>query len=212
MRRICCIFFLACAAFAQGTGPKPKPDDYPVQALAKVLGQPVALGAEFMVHSFSRGEESYIAPEFLVVEVALYPAKDANLTVSPSQFTLRINGKKQVLPPQPPGLVASSLSHPEWQNRPRFEAGGGMGGIGIGTPRPRPTNMPGQQPDGTQDNPSGTEPRPRVSPQQLAVETALPSGEFHKPVSGYLYFSFKGKTSSIKSLDLLYEETVVKLR
>jgi hypothetical protein len=53
---------------------------------------------------------------------------------------------------------------------------------------------------------------PRVSPQDLAAQTALPQGEFRRPVSGFLYFSHKGKTSSIKSLELLYEDAVVKLR
>ncbi len=220
--RSVCFFLIASSAFAQGTEPKAKPEEYPVQAHAKVLGQPVGVGAEFMVHSFSRGEESYIAPEFLVVEVALFPAKGANLSISPSQFTLRINGKKQVLQAQSPEMVASSLDHPQWQNRPRFEAGGGMGGIGVGTGRPQPTNIPGQPPEpGTrlpnppgvpQDNPGAVEPRQRVSPQELAVQTALPSGDFHRPVSGFLYFVYKGKSSSIKSLELQYEDATVKLR
>ena len=208
--RSLCGFLLACAAFAQGTDPKPKAEDYPVQAEAKILGQPVAVGAEFMVHSFSKGEEAYVAPEFIVVEVALYPPKGAKLTVSPSQFSLRINGKKQALLPQSPGLVASSFDHPEWQNRPRFEMGGGMGGIGVGTPQPQPTGIPGRDP--SQQDPYGSENRPRVNPRELAVQTALPMGEFQKPVSGFLYFSYKGKGSSIKSLELTYDDTVIKLR
>jgi hypothetical protein len=220
--RSLCLLLLASTAFAQGTDPKAKPDDYPVQAEAKVLGQPVGVGSEFMVHSFSRGEETYIAPDFLVIEVALFPVKGASLTVSPSQFSLRINGKKQVLVPQSPQLVASSLTHSEWRSGPRFEAGGGLGGIGIGTGQPRPANIPGQPQPGTgippnpggvsQDNPDGVATRPHVKPEELAVQTALPSGDFRKPVSGFLYFSFKGKSSSIKSLELLYEDTVVKLR
>lgn len=211
MRSLCC-FLVACAAFAQGTDPKSKPEDYPVQAQAKILGQPVAVGAEFMVHSFSKAEEAYVTPEFIVVEVALYPAKGAKLTVSPSQFTLRINGKKQALMPQSPGLVASSFDHPAWQNRPRFEMGGGMGGIGMGTPQqqPQPSNIPGRDP--SQQDPYGKENPTRVNPRELAVQTALPMGEFQKPVSGFLYFSYKGKGSSIKSLELLYEDTVIKLR
>lgn len=209
--RCFCILLFASAVFAQGTEPKPKPEDYPVQAQATVMGQPVAVGSEFMVHSFSRGEESYIAPQFLVVEVALYPAKGAKLTVSPSQFSLRINGKKQVLQPQSPQLVAASISHPEWQGGgPRLDVGGGVGGIGVGNGRQRPMGMPGQT-DPSRD-PNAPEQKPRIKPEQLAVETGLPFGETQKPVSGYLYFSYKGKSSSIKSLELLYEDTPVKLR
>jgi hypothetical protein len=31
-------------------------------------------------------------------------------------------------------------------------------------------------------------------------------------VSGFLYFAYQGKTSSIKSLELMYEAAVLKLR
>jgi len=211
MRTVCLALF-ACAAFAQGTDPKPKPEDYPVQAQAKVLGQTVAVGAEFDIHSFARGDDIYAAPDFVVVEVALYPPKDTAITVNPSQFTLRVNGKKQVLVPQPPGLAAYSASHPEGQsNRPRFNMGGGMGGVGIGTPQ-RPIGMPGQQPGSPQDDPNAMERKPRTSPQDLATQTALPQGEFKHPVSGFLYFAYKGKNSSIKSLVLVYEDAEIKLR
>lgn len=212
--RIICLSLLACAALAQGTDPKPKPEDYPVHAQVGVFGQPVALGAEFMVHSFSRGEEMYVAPEFLVVEVAFYPPRETPIQVSPTQFTLQVNGKKQPLLAQTPGLVASSLNHPEWQNRPRVLAGGGMGGIGIGTPMPGP--MPGPQPNPPQvprDDPSGgLAQKPPVSAAELAVQTALPQGEFKVPVSGYLYFTYRGKVSSIKSLVLYYRDTAIPLR
>ncbi len=202
-------FLLASAVFGQ-TEHKPKPEDYPVHTQISVLGKTVGLGAEFMVHSFSAGEDAYIAPLFLVVEVALYPEKGATLQVSPTQFMLRINGKKQPLIAQSPGLVAASLSHPESGQRPRFQLGGGMGGIGVG--QPRPPNMPGQDPQQMPRDNSGEEGRPRVKPEELVVKTALPQGEFKGPVSGFVYFSYKGKSSSIKSLELLYEDAVIKLR
>jgi len=215
------LLLLAAAAFAQ-TEHKPKPEDYDVHAHATVLGKPVEVGAEFVVHSFSAGEESYVAPDFLVVDVALYPAKGDTLQVSLSQFLLRVNGKKQPLMAQPAQLVASSLRYPEWQNRPHVEAGGGMGGMGVGIGQPRPTNIPGYPPqpgtttrppiDVPKDNPGGLDPRQRAKPEDLVVRTALPAGEFQKPISGFLYFSYKGKVASIKSLELLYEDSVVKLR
>ena len=209
--RIICLSLAACAAFAQGTDPKPKPEDYPVHAQISVLGQPVTLGAEFDVHSFSRGEEMYVAPEFLVVEVAFYPPKGTRIDVSPPQFTLRVNGRKQPLLAQPPGLVASALSHPEWQNRPRVMAGGGMGGIGIGTPAQGPQQR--NPPQAPRDDPSdGLAQKPRVSASDLALQTALPQGEFKAPVSGYIYFDYRGKISSIKSLVLYYQDTAISLR
>lgn len=203
-----------CFAQSTGTETKPKPDEYPVQAQIKIAGQPVTLGAEFMVHSFSRGEEMYIAPDFLVVEVALYPPKGNKIRVSPTQFSLRVNGKPPI-GPQPPGAVAASLSHPERRGGPHFS--GGLPGVGIGLPR-RPTGAPGPQDPGAgapnpmpQDNPD-LQSKEHVSAEELAVQTALPQGDFSGPVSGFVYFAFKGKTSSIKTLELLFEDTAVKLR
>ena len=136
------LVLLAGVVFA-GTDPKARPEGYPIRAQARTSGQPVAAGGEFMVYSFSRGEKAYITPDFLVVEAALFPAPGATLTVDPSQFALRINGKKTPLLPQTPQLVAASLDHPEWRGAPRVQAGGGMGGVGVGIGQPRPPNIPG---------------------------------------------------------------------
>jgi hypothetical protein len=56
------------------------------------------------------------------------------------------------------------------------------------------------------------EARPRPTAGALVVETALPLGPQKWPVSGFLYFAFTGKTSSIKSLELIYNSTVLRLR
>jgi len=213
----CC----AGAVFAQsGTVPKPKPEDYEAHAQARSA----ALGAEFMVHSFSRGEESYIAEDYLVVEVALYPPKGQAVAVNPGNFSLRINGKKQVLLPLPPSMVAASLQHPEWRTSPTIEGGGGIGNTGVvlgGPPRNREP-FPGSNPPGSgpvnmprspvPDNRGGVEPQERVKPEDLLVQTALPAGSHRDPVSGFLYFPYTGKIKSIKTLELLCEDAVVKLR
>ena len=112
-----------------GTDPKPKAEDYDVHAVSNG----VSIGAEFMIHSFSGKDETYITSDFLVVEVALYPPKDmsvnppkyTNVQVKSGEFALRINGKKQMLAPAPPGLVVSTLQNAEWQSGPRLEGGGG---------------------------------------------------------------------------------------
>lgn len=51
-----------------------------------------------------------------------------------------------------------------------------------------------------------------MKPEELVVQTALPEGSRRGPVSGYLYFAYKGKTASIKTLELLYEDAVLRLR
>ena len=208
---------LVGAAFAQGTVPKERPDDYPVHAQARSA----SLGAEFMVHSFSGGEQTYIVKGFLVVEVALYPPKGQMVDSHSGNFVLRINGRKQELLPQPPSVVAASVAHPEWSGDPNHvQADAGIGGATVGVGRPRPVQIPGMPipgqpsptPQAPQNNPSGLPPRERLTPQQLVLDTALPQGEHRGPLSGFLYFSYAGKASAIKSLELRYEDAILKLR
>jgi hypothetical protein len=45
---------------------------------------------------------------------------------------------------------------------------------------------------------------PVLSAADAAIEKSLPEGKINLPVSGYIYFAHKGKTKSIKSLELLY--------
>jgi hypothetical protein len=212
----CAMLCAASLAWAQGTTPKSTLEDYPAHATVGNVG----VGAEFMVHSFSRGEQMFIAPDYLVVEVAMFPPKGQGVLVEPGKFSLRINGRKAVLFVQAPAAVASSLNHPEWEQRSRADAAIGIGGIGVGTGQPRQTGpfpgapqsrlpQPPRAPDA--DNPAGIE-RERVKPEELLVETALPGGDHRGPVSGFLYFAFKGKIGSIKSLELLFESAVLKLR
>jgi hypothetical protein len=215
--------FLVCASLALaqgGTDPKLKAVDYDVQAQSKGI----SIGAEFMIHSVSGQGQTYITKEFLVVEVALYPPKGQGVTVNEGAFALRINGKKPALAPVAPALVASSLHHPDWQtpSGPQVEAGGGVGTTGVILGRPAPSQIPGQpvpQPAPQSRIPrvpapdyGGPQAEPRVTASELVVQMALPEGESHGPVSGFLYFPFGGKTASIKSLELIYEDAVLKLR
>jgi hypothetical protein len=192
-------------AFAQGgTDTKPKPEDYEVHAQVN----DIALGAEFMIHSFSGQGETYITPDFLVVEVALFPPKGTSLTASDGQFALRINGKKQLLTPANPQMVVATLQHPEWGSGPRIQLGGGLPGddVTLGGQRPR-TPLPAPP-----DPAEGVPRQPRVKAPDLLLQTAFPEGPHKVAFSGFLYFPYKGKGSSIKSLELIYQETPIKLR
>jgi hypothetical protein len=213
---VCC----AGAVFGQGTEPKPKAEDYEVHAQAK----DAAVGAEFTVHSFSRGEQMFIAKDYLVVEVAIYPPKGMTFDVHNSDFTVRVNGKKPLLEAQTPASVVSDMQHPEWKQPGGVTAGAGAGvgntGVTIGGPPVNSSPFPGSPPPGTKtyppveiprDNPSGVTKEP-VRPDELLFETALVEGPHHSAVSGFLYFPFRGKVSSIKTLELLYEDAVLNLR
>jgi hypothetical protein len=203
---------LSIAALAgEGTTPREKPDQYPVQTAVGAH----RVAAEYLVHSFSGGGRMFHTDDYLVVEVAVYPGRPG-LQVDAGQFTLRINGKKRALLAQAPGFVAASLKYPDWGWRPRLEAGAGMGNAGVilgrprtvgrfpGDPRPDRERLPHPPQAPAPEDRSGVDAAPPLTADEAAVEGALPEGAFRGPVSGFLYFAFKGKTKSIRSLELLY--------
>ena len=212
--------------FGQGTETKPKVEAYEVHAQAKNA----AIGAEYMVHSYSRGEQMFIAKDFLIVEVALFPPKGTTVTVQLSDFALRINGKKETLVAAAPQAVVAYMQHPEWnppRQGPRAEAGAGAGNVGVmvGGPPVNPNPYPGSQmppqnriPNPTyppvdipKENPGGVKIEP-VDPSELLLQTAIEEGPHRWPTSGFLFFPYRGKTTAIKSLELLYQDAVLKLR
>src|SRR5688572_29343828 len=97
---------LSIEASPQGTTAKPKASEYPVHQKTP----DVEIGAEYMVRSFG-ADQLLLADDFLVVEVAIYPADRDGFKIDTRQFTMRINSRKQVLFPQSPGMVAASLKY-----------------------------------------------------------------------------------------------------
>lgn len=226
--RLLVAFFCSGLALAQtnkpspvalGSEPKPKAEDY--EAHAKI--GTIEIGAEFMVRSYSRGNAMYVANDYVTVEVALYAPKGQSVEIGYLDFELRINGKKQTLMAQNPYIVAASVAHPEWQSqRPSAEAIGGIGNARVtlgGPPRtPLPTGAP---PDNTgptipqvpkPEPQEGGDVQPAKTADEIAVEAALPEGKNRAPVSGFLYFLYTGRNKSIKQVELLYRDTVLKLR
>ena len=209
----------AAPLWGQGTTPKVKAEEYPVHGAAGA----VTLGADYTVHSLSLAGDLFIAPDYLVVEVALYGKADEKFEVNAGRFTLRVNGKKSVLLPQSPGMVAASIKYADWEMRRGVEMSAGVGDADVVLGRPRPTErfpgdprpgqerlpQPPQAPE--QENRSGMEKQAKVKPEDAVVAAALPEGTVRGPVSGYLYFAYKGKAGKIKSLELLYDGAVLKL-
>jgi hypothetical protein len=119
-----------------------------------------------------------------------------------------MNGKKNLILSQLPGFVAGSLKYTDWSRTTQAEAGVGMGNTGVilGRPVPGerfpgdPTNRPLPRPPRA---PEAEKPEPDKA-EEVVIESALPEGEARGPVAGFLYFPFKGKPKSIKSLELLY--------
>jgi len=137
-------------------------------------------------------------PSYLVIEVALFPPKGFPVNAARGGFQLRLNGKP--LAQATPEMAAASLGHSQWNT------GVGNGNTGVPGQRPPVPRVPGPAEQ------AGVPQSERLSGPQLVVKGALPEGQFQGPVSGYLYFPYRGKTAGIRSLELLYGESVLKLR
>ena len=162
------------------------------------------------MHSFSSGNQMFIAKNYLVVEVALFPATGLTLPVSATHFTLRVNRRKQPIAPQPAEVVAGDLRYPDPQTDSGIHPVAQVGPIVLGQPAPV-ERFPGDP------NARNTQPAPRnpsddpnlakdppLSAGDLAVQAALPEGDRHGPTSGFLYFPYRGKIGHIRSLELVF--------
>src|SRR5215472_2882992 len=81
---------------AQPIPPRASANDY--QAQTKVGS--VTLAAEFKGHFVPAPAATYTTEDYVIVEAAWFGEPDAHLTLSPDQFSLRINGKKAATPAQ----------------------------------------------------------------------------------------------------------------
>ncbi|HUS05034.1 MAG TPA: hypothetical protein VMZ52_01970 [Bryobacteraceae bacterium] len=198
---ILAIFVLAALSAGAGTPPKKSAAEYPVHQDS----DKAAIGAEFWIHSFAAEGQTFLTSDYLVVEVALFPAGGQELMVSASQFHIQINGRDTRLA-QAPSFVAASMKYSDWEQRPHMTGQSGPIILGRQAPgerfpgdrRPQEGRLPGQVP--------ADAPEKRVlSAPELAVAAALPEGSTSYPVSGYLYFAYKGKLKSVKTLDLVYQ-------
>src|SRR3954452_9566253 len=94
---------------APGIPPRVAPTDYQ----AHVQIGKVTLAAEFKGHGIPTAQGPLSSEDYVAVELGLFGPADASLTISPADFSLRINGKKAALPSQPYGLVVGSVKDPE---------------------------------------------------------------------------------------------------
>src|SRR5207244_3227002 len=113
--------------------------------------------------------------------------------------------------------VAASIKYPDWEARPRLEADGGVGGYDVilgrpapserfpGDPRPRQSRLPPRPRVPDQTSPTGEAKPPDEPIEKIVQRLAFPEGVPTQPVSGYIFFPFRGKTKSIRSLELLYQ-------
>lgn len=192
------VFMAACHALAaQGIEPKANASDYPVHTRVGDL----SIGAEYMVHSVSGPEVSFTTEDYLVVEVALYPPRTGTM-VRGREWTLRINGKGDELLTQTPGMVAHSMKYADLNRRRRLVVGAGPVILGQPAPAERfpgdPRGRRGQAPGQVQTD------EPPVDLTEVIQRVALLEGDINRPISGYLFFPWRGKLSKIRKVELIW--------
>jgi len=208
MRVLTALALLSAACLYAETEHKDQAADYPFHAMS----DKVAIGADYLIHSIPAGDQTLLAKDFLVIEVAVFPAFAESVTIDGNTFTLRLNGAKVPLASIAPGFVAASLKYPDWEQHPTTQVAGGVGNAGVTIGPPTVARFPGD-PNASHPLPRGpsheerngvdrTEPE---SADDVIARTALLEGRTDHPVSGFLYFPYKGKIKSLKSIDLIYQ-------
>lgn len=172
-----------------GMPPRAAPGEYQSQAKAGTL----TVAAEFMGHSVPTPDAIYMTEDYVVVEVGLFGPPEARATLSTTDFSLRINGRKMAAPSQPFELVAKSLKDPEWEPSSKAETQSktslGTGGRAGDSSPPAAPKMP---------------PELRRAMNQRVQRTTMLEGDRALPQAGLLFFEYRGKPQSMRSLDLIY--------
>ncbi len=167
--------------------------------------------AGFCGHAVPHKGTTYFTAGHVVVEVEVLPDKANPIRLSSGEFRLRVNGKKELLEAETPGMVAASLKYSDWSQRPQLQAQAGP--VIVGGPRQQP-RFPGDRQPGT---PSRTDARvdDREAPQtdaEAVVEAALPEGLTLGPTKGLVYFPYRGKLKGLKTIEILWGERVLKIQ
>jgi len=205
-----CAFTLALP-LAGGTVPRPSPGDYPVRSNS----QEFVVAAEFYGRSAPTGKATIFTGHYVVVELAVYPARGQRVTINPSEMRLFVNGAKYGLLPRSGSVVAGSLKWYGYEREPGLQVGGGIGPIFIpGQPRQGP-NFPGDPTDRVPTRPTapgdGQDPnaRKRAAPDEDPAEVLpamdLEAGDALHPASGYLYYYWAAHTKRLRNVELRWE-------
>ncbi|MGD1069895.1 MAG: hypothetical protein ABSB15_07125 [Bryobacteraceae bacterium] len=173
---------------AKGLAPRANPSDYQTQVKAGAY----TIAAEFTGHSVATAESALTSEDYVAVEVGLFGQSGAHLKLSIEDFSLRINGRKQLYPAQPYATIFHSLKDPSWvpPTPPESKNKTSLGGNpSAADGPPPPVHMPF--------------PLERAM-QQSVQRAALPEGDRTLPVAGLMFFEFRGKEKSIRSVELVY--------
>jgi hypothetical protein len=205
MRSLTTLILLSCVTQLGALDVRKSPAEYPSQ----IEVADMSVGVEYMVTSFSAEGQTFSVEDHLLLEVGVFPRGEAKVDLR--RFTLRINGKR-LLMTQTPGMVAASVKYPDWTSKPSLQAN--VGGVMIGRPQ-SVERFPGDRriPETRRSPVDDGSPKPEgIDYAGLINKSALPEGRFNRPLAGFVYFPYEGKLKSIKTVELLIDDSVLKLR
>ena len=186
------LLFMASTLLAQESIPaRAKPGDYKVSA---ALGAHT-IAADFLGHTVPAPESAFLTEDYIVIELAVFPAAKSDFRFDSGKFSLRVNGKKPEMLSQSPGFVAASLKYPSWEQRPRMEASGSIGNAGVILGRDRTARFPGDRrapapPIGMPPKQPGVgaevEKQESTRPEEWVTKLAWADGPVKGPAAGLL--------------------------
>ena len=171
-----------------GLPPRLSPNDYQSHT---TLGN-VTIAAEFARHAVPTEGNALTTEDYVTVEIAFFGPAESHVQISADDFSLRINGKKNILHSTPFVLVLSSIKDPEWSPpesaNPKSKTSLGTGGQpDAGTPAPVKPSFELQR-----------------AMAQRTQKASLPLGDKPLPQAGLVFFPYHGKEKSIESVELIY--------
>jgi hypothetical protein len=196
------------AAGPRGTTPKASPGEYPAHAQR----DGVAIGVSLVPfgQTMKTFNSSFIDRCCVVVEVALYPEKDSQLSVSMDDFTMQVPGNDAIIHPITAQAVATTIEQYQEDGKMVTTTHVGVGhewGTEIDpmTGQPRKVNGTITEAGAGVGNEPSNSPPPRAVIQAVedkVAEKALPEGTTATAVAGYLYFSRSMITKKKKNTPL----------
>ena len=170
-----------------GLPPRSGAADYPAQAR---VGK-VTIAAEFAGHGIPTTDGVLSSDNYVVVELAVFGPEGTRLPVSFSDFSLRVNGKKNGVQAEPFERAGASAKDPEWipPEKPEKASSTSIGGGGRNESNAPPPGPPAEL---------------RRAWAKRVMQAAWAEGERPLPRAGLLYFPYGGQAKGIHSLELIY--------
>jgi hypothetical protein len=178
---------------AKGMPPRPSPAEYQDHAQAGA----VTIAAECTGRSVPTLLGPLATEDYVAIEIGFFGPPGARATISSTDFSLRINGKKP-LPSQPFGLVVESVKDPEWAPPEPV------------VPKQKTVLNSGEPSAPAADSKNNPPPPPKVPIEiqrgwaQRVQKVALPEGDRLLPQAGLIFFQYRGKIERIDSMELTY--------